>query len=234
MNALMRPARSTIAAVALLSFSLSASAQPAPNKPGVLTVGASRGGVIQSILVQNGEHVEKGQVLAQLECRPLEKEIEVRTALRAAAEAAFERVRNGPRPEEVEIGEAEVGVAEARADEARATLGRADALQPNVTISRAELQAVQRSSRVAEALLEQARKRLALLRAGSRAEDVAEAKARLAAAAASLDQASVELDECSVRAPAAGAVQLIATLGQYVSIYAPTPIALIASDAADK
>jgi multidrug resistance efflux pump len=234
MNALMRPARATIAAVALLSFSLSASAQPAPNKPGILTVGASRGGVIQSILVQNGEHVEKGQVLAQLECRPFEKKIEARTALRAAAQAAFERVRNGPRPEEVEIGEAEVGVAEARADEARATLGRADALQPNVTISRAELQAVQRSSRVAEALLEQARKRLTLLRAGSRAEDVAEAKARLAAATASLDQASVELDECSVRAPAAGAVQLIATLGQYVSIYAPTPIALITSDAADK
>jgi HlyD family secretion protein len=230
----MYAARSVTFAVASFSFWCAAAAQPAPNNPGVLTVGAARGGVIQTILVQNGERVEKGQLLAQLDCLPLEKEIDFRAASLAAADAALERVRNGPRPEEIEIGEAGVGVAEARADEARAALNRANALQPSVTISRAELLSVQRDSRVADALLVDARKRLALLRAGSRAEDVAEAQARRAAAAASFDEANAEFDQCSVRSPAAGRVQLVATLGQYVSIYAPTPIVLIVTETPPK
>lgn len=69
---------------------------------------------MQSIDIQDGAHVEAGQVLVELDCAPLRKEIDVRTA-----EAVYERVVHGPRPEEITIGEASVGVAEARA-EARA------------------------------------------------------------------------------------------------------------------
>jgi len=218
--------------VGLLLLAVPAGAQPTPAKPSkVLTVGAARSGIIQSILVEDGAHVDKGQILAQLDCRPLQKEIEFRAASLAEAQAAYERIRNGPRPEEIEIGEANVGVAEARAEEADAALGRADALQMNVTITRAQLLAVQRDSRVADALLVDARKKLALLKAGSRPEDIAEAKAKREAAAANLEEGNAELDECSVRAPAAGTIQLVATVGQFVSTFAPTPIAEIASDA---
>ncbi len=228
----MRRAQCTPLIVGLLLLAVPAGAQPTPAKPSkVLTVGAARSGIIQSILVEDGAHVDKGQILAQLDCRPLQKEIEFRAASLAEAQAAYERIRNGPRPEEIEIGEANVGVAEARAEEADAALGRADALQMNVTITRAQLLAVQRDSRVADALLVDARKKLALLKAGSRPEDIAEAKAKREAAAANLEEGNAELDECSVRAPAAGTIQLVATVGQFVSTFAPTPIAEIASDA---
>jgi multidrug resistance efflux pump len=228
----MRRAQSALSIAGLLLLAVPAGAQPTPAKPSkVLTVGAARSGIIQSILVADGAHVDKGQILVQLDCRPLQREIEFRTASLAEAEAAYERIRNGPRSEEIEIGEANVGVAEARAEEADAALGRADALQMNVTITRAQLLAVQRDSRVADALLVDARKRLALLKAGSRPEDIAEAKARREAAAANLEEGNAELDECSVRAPAAGTIQLVSTVGQFVSTFAPTPIAEITSDA---
>ena len=75
------------------------------------------------------------------------------------------------------------------------------------------------------------RKKLALLKAGSRAEDITEAKARRDSAAAFLDEGKAELDQCTVRAPAAGTVKLLATVGELVSIYAPAPLVQFTSDA---
>jgi multidrug resistance efflux pump len=225
---------SIIPLLVFLSLASQAGAQTASKPPGALTIGVARSGIIQAILVENGAHVAPGQILAELDCRPLEKEIVFREASLAAAQAVFERVRNGPRPEEVAIGEAGLGIAEARAEEAKASLSRANALQLNVTITRAQLLEIQRDARVAEAQLLDAQTKLALLKAGSRAEDIAEAQARRAAAAAFLEEGKAELDQCAIRAPAAGTVQVIATVGQFMSVYAPAPIAQMMMDGTNK
>jgi multidrug resistance efflux pump len=148
-----------------------------------------------------------------------------------AAEANYERVLNGPRPEEIAIGEAGVGVAVARAEEARAALDRANAMQIGVSITLAQRLVVERDSRVADAVLMDARKRPALLQAGSRAEDVDEAKAKRDQAAAFLEEGRAEFDQCTVRAPAAGTVKVLVTLGQYVSTFAPTTLVQLKPDA---
>jgi multidrug resistance efflux pump len=122
----------------------------------------------------------------------------------------------------------------ARAEEARAALDRANALETGVSITRAQLLAVERDSRVAAAQLVDAQKKLALLRAGSRAEDIAEAQARRDAAAAFLDEGKAELEECSVRAPVSGSVRIVATIGQFVSVFAPTTLVQLVTDAAAK
>ncbi len=214
----------------------SALAQPAPSptvpsKARALTLGVARSGIVQSILVRDGAHVEKGEILVQLDCRPLEKEIAFRAASLGAAQAAFERVRNGPRPEEIAIGEAGLGVAQARAEEARAALDRASAMTIDVAITRAQLLVIERDDRIASAQLLDARKKLALLRAGSRFEDVAEAQARRDAAAALLDEGKADLEQCALRAPAPGTVHVVATLGEFVSVFAPTPLVLLTLEA---
>ena len=122
-------------------------------------------------------------------------------------------------------------MSEARAEEARATLKRANAPQPGVSITIAQLLVAERDSRVADAQLVDARKKLALLKAGSREADIAEAKARRDSAAALLDEGKAELDQCTLRAPAAGTVKLIATVGELVSVYAPTPLVQFTQDA---
>jgi HlyD family secretion protein len=198
----------------------------------VLTLGVAASGVVQKIPVADGAHVDAGQLLLQIDCRPLEEEIKLRAAERDAAQAAFERARNGTRLDEIAIGEANVGVATARAEEAEAAYGRLTALTEGVTVTRAQVLQDQRDARVTAAQLEDARKRLALLKAGSRPEDIAEALAKRDAAAAGLATAEARLDQCSVRAPVAGIVQVTATLGQFVSTSVPDVLLRLTADPA--
>ena len=221
---------SFLSAVALFFTTSAAFAQAQPQRT-AMALGVAESGVVRAIDVADGAHVDAGQVLVELDCSPLSKEIDVRAANLAAAEAVYERVVNGPRPEEIAIGEAGVGVAQARAEEARATLDRAHGLVVGVSITLAQLLVDERDSRVADAVLVDARKKLALLNAGSRAEDIAEAKAKRDSAAASLDEGKADLDQCSVRAPAAGTVKVVVTLGQFVSTYAPTTLVQLTPEA---
>jgi hypothetical protein len=49
--------------------------------------------------------------------------------------------------------------------------------------------------------------------------------------AAFLDEGKAGLDQCSVRAPAAGTIKVLVTLGQLVSTYAPTTLVQLTPDA---
>jgi hypothetical protein len=46
-----------------------------------------------------------------------------------------------------------------------------------------------------------------------------------------LDEGKAGLDQCSVRAPAAGTIKVLVTLGQLVSTYAPTTLVQLTPDA---
>jgi multidrug resistance efflux pump len=104
-------------------------------------------------------------------------------------------------------------------------------MEVGVSITLAQLLVVERDSRVADAVLVDARKKLALLRAGTRVEDIAEAKAKRDSAAAFLDEGKADLDQCSVKAPAAGTVKVLVTLGQFVSTYTPMTLIELTPDA---
>jgi hypothetical protein len=120
-----------------LSFTASAAfAQTRPQRA-AMALGVAQSGVVHAIDVVDGAHVEAGQVPVELDCEPLRMEIDVRAASLAAVDAVYERVVNGPRPEEIAIGEAGVGVALARADEARATLNRAHGMEVGISIKAA-------------------------------------------------------------------------------------------------
>jgi multidrug resistance efflux pump len=193
-------------------------------------LGVSVRALVASVLVADGAHVAAGEVILKMDCRPLEQEIKVRAADLAAAQAVYERVRNGPRPDEIVIGEANVGVAQARSEEAEDAYARLKALTEGVTVTRAQLLEVRRDARISSAQLNDAQKRLALLRAGSRAEDVAEAQARRDSAEAQLSLVQAQLDQCALRAPVSGVVELRATPGQFVSDAVPTALAILTPD----
>ena len=186
-----------------------------PAKP--LQLGVAVSALVANILVADGAHVQAGEAILQMDCRPLEQEIKIRVADLAAAEAAYERVRNGPRPDDIAIGEANVGVAQARAEEAADTYNRLKALTEGVSVAKAQLLEARRDARISAAQLNDAQQRLELLHAGSRAEDVAEGLARHDSAAAELSLAQAKQDQCTLHAPVAGVVELRVTLGQYVS-----------------
>src|SRR2546429_9665382 len=69
---------------------------------------------IAAVLVQEGDRVRRGQVLARLDTSRLDPMVAQAEAQSAAQRQVFERLRNGTRPEE--IAQARANVDSARAD----------------------------------------------------------------------------------------------------------------------
>lgn len=196
-----------------------------------MSIGVAASGIVGEVLVREGNRVQAGQVLIKLDCRSLEADVHTREAHLAAAQATYDRFRNGSRPDEIAVGEAVLGYSQARLDEAQKTLQRTQALQEGVTVTIARVLEVERDARIAGAQLEEARARLSLLRAGAREEDIREAKALRDAAAADLEGSRARLDQCSVHAPVDGVVlDVLVSQGQFLSLAVPQPLLHIVPD----
>jgi HlyD family secretion protein len=196
-----------------------------------MSIGVAASGIIGEVVVREGNRVQAGQVLVRLDCRSLEADVHTREAHLAAAQATYDRFRNGSRPDEIAVGEAVLGYSQARLDEAQKTLQRTRALQEGVTVTTARVLEVERDARIAAAQLEEARARLSLLKAGAREEDVREAKALRDAAAADLEGSRARFDQCSVHAPVDGVVlDVLVSQGQFLSLAVPQPLLHIVPD----
>jgi len=197
----------------------------------ILSLGTAATGTVAELLVRPGARVQAGQHLLRIECGNIERELEARRSDLAAAEAAYLRVLHGPRPEEVAIGMANVNLAEARSEEANKTLARAHQLHEGFTVTRVQIDQAERDSRIAAALLDEVRAKLALLRAGSREEDITEAQARRDAAKKRVEKATTRLGYCVVDAPVGGVVLgTSVSPGQFVSSTVPVTLLTMVDD----
>ncbi|MEP7126346.1 MAG: efflux RND transporter periplasmic adaptor subunit [Byssovorax sp.] len=86
----------------------------------VITVGSRTGGRIKEILVHEGEHVDAGKVLVQLEPGDLDAQRLGAQGALDQVKAALEKVKAGARPEEIEQAKARASTAAAALQEARA------------------------------------------------------------------------------------------------------------------
>jgi HlyD family secretion protein len=198
----------------------------------VLSLGTSATGTVAELRVVEGEHVKGGQHLVRIECGAVERELEARKSDLQAAEAFLSRVVKGPRPEEIAIGIANVNLAVARSEEADKTADRAHRLRAGYTVTQVQIDQADRDSRIAAALLDEVRAKLDLLRAGSRQEDIDEARARRDAAEKRVAEAATRLGYCSVDAPIDGIVLNVrVSPGQYVSAMVPVTLVTMVDDA---
>jgi membrane fusion protein YbhG len=197
----------------------------------VLSLGTSATGTIAELLVNAGAHVQAGQHLVRVECGNIERELEARKSDLAAAEAVLLRVVHGPRPEEVSIGIANVNLAEARLQEAEKVMRRMLQLHEGFTVTRVQIDLAERDERIAAAQLDEVRAKLALLKAGSRQEDIDEARSRRDAAKERVEEAAVRLGYCTVDAPVGGIVlSTNVSPGQLVSTTVPVTLLTMVDD----
>jgi multidrug resistance efflux pump len=197
----------------------------------VLSLGTSATGTIAEMPVSAGDRVKAGQRLVQIECSAVEREVEARKSDLAAAEAAYLRIQHGPRPEEISVGIANVNLADARLHEAQRAYERVQSLREGVTVTRVQIDQAERDAHMAAAMLEENRAKLHLLQAGSREEDIAEARARRDAAKARVDEAAARLSYCAVVAPIDGIVlSTHVSPGQLVSTMAPVTLLTMIDD----
>jgi HlyD family secretion protein len=197
----------------------------------VLPLGTSATGTIAELLVQAGAHVQAGQHLVRIECSAIERELEARKSDLAAAEAFYLRTLHGPRVEEISVGVANVNLAEARLQEAEKALQRTQQLREGFTVTRVQIDQALRDARMDQALLDEVRAKLALLKAGSREEDITEARSRRDAAKGRVEEAASRLGYCSVDAPISGIVlSTNVSLGQLVSTMVPVTLLTMVDD----
>jgi multidrug resistance efflux pump len=197
----------------------------------IMSIGTAASGTIAELLVQEGASVKSGQLLVRIEYTAIQEELNARISILAAFEAVLTRIAQGPRIEEIAVGVANAALAEARAEEASIALQRALAWGQGITITEAQVDQFKRDARIAAAQVDEARARLASLRAGSRREDIVEAQFRRDAAKALVEEGRARVGYCSVRAPADGIVLgTHVTQGQFVSASTETTLVKLIDD----
>ncbi len=175
---------------------------------------------IEQILVDEGDAVRAGQVLARFDSTVLQAQRQQALAGVQQAEARLAELRAGARSEEraraqEAVRSAEAGVAQARSDLdlLNKRLERNELLQAEGAIAQDRLDEVRNQQRTAQAGLEQAQARLQDARAtrqelqsGARPEAIAQAEAELAQAKAQVRLLDAQLRDTRLLAPRAGLV----------------------------
>jgi len=137
---------------------------------------------IAAVLVQEGDRVQKGQVLARLDTSRLEPQLAQMEAQAAAQRAVVERYHNGSRPEDVSQARANLASAQADAVNAHQQFERFTKLSGSSlgrAVSQQDLDSAKAAADVADAKVAVNQKALELEVAGPRKEDTDQAEAQL-------------------------------------------------------
>ncbi len=187
-----------------------------------------RTGRLEQVLIDEGDHVNAGQLLAQLENASERAAVEAAEAEIALRRAELQRLENGARSEELRVARALDAEADALDRQARSELARRQHLAERRLISEESLEEARTRAATAAASREHAAAQLALLLAGSRSEELDAARAALAAATARAHAAVAELEKTRIRAPIDGIVlKRVLSAGETVTPLTPEPLATI-------
>jgi HlyD family secretion protein len=151
-----------------------------------------------------GDAVEAGQRVAQIDPEPYREALAVAEARVEQAHANLEKLKSGTRPQEVQRAHAAVREAQALADNAERDFDRQSGLFAAGAASEKAVDAARARRDETAAKLVSAREALALAEEGFRSEDIVAASADLAAATAHREQAQTQLDDTELFAPSAG------------------------------
>lgn len=165
---------------------------------------------VAAVLVQEGDHVKQGQLLAQLDTTRLQPQVAKAEADVAAQQEVVNRLRAGNRPQEIAQARANVESARADAANARSQYDRLETLFKNSSgraVSHQDIDSAKAAVDVADAKSAVNRKALDLMIAGPRREDIAQAEAQLRSDEAQLALLRRQLADANLTAPLNGVVR---------------------------
>jgi HlyD family secretion protein len=163
-------------------------------------------GRVTEVLKEEGDPVAPGEILARLDAGPYRTAVEQAAAQAGQTAARLEEMRNGSRPEELEQARRKLAAAEAEVENARLVFERQKQLVAGGAVARQDYDTARLTYRNARAQRDALEASLALLEAGTRAEQISQAEAALQAARAGLAQARIQLADATLTAPEAGVV----------------------------
>ena len=158
-------------------------------------VGSLVGGRVLAVRVDEGATVRKGQPLVELEPDFLDRQIQAQRGRAAAARAALDKARRGPRPEEIARDRAD-------AENTERERKRFEALLQEGVVGQQTYDAAATAARIAQETLREAER-------GTRPEDIQAAAAALAGEEGQLAYLERQRADLVVRSPADGVIQTI-------------------------
>lgn len=156
--------------------------------------------------VRRGARLAAGEVLARLETADAQLALTNAQEQARQAEAELANLRRGKRPEEIAAFEAALHSAQAQARDGERAYARRAELAARGAASQAELDQALTSRDVAVAKVQELQANLTVARLPARADEIAAAEHRAAAANAAAQQAAWRLSKRTLTAPAAGRV----------------------------
>jgi HlyD family secretion protein len=192
-------------------------------------VGAAIDGVIQTIHVKEGQLVQQGTILAELECNDLQSALRVASSELESLQQARVRLLRGSRDEERQSAAQKSAAAKAVVEQAAVQLGRMEKLREATAVSKQAYEEAQRDHDVAKANFELAKHNEELVNAGPLVEEIARADADVHAAENRIKLAEDKLSKCMIRAPISGTILRVHLReGESFTTFAPRPLFSIA------
>ncbi len=169
-------------------------------------VGFKISGRIVSISVQEGDWVEKGKVLAKLDDEELLQRLALAKANLRSAQARFNKLLAGSRPEEIREAEALLEQAEYDLEHKKSHYERMKTLFERGVVPKETFEVAETGFKVATAALKRARENYQLVKRGARTEDIEDARAQVEQAKASLRLIETQLSYTTLYSPLSGVV----------------------------
>lgn len=161
-------------------------------------------GRIEKLLVQEGDKVKAGELLATLNTNALQIQAKQAQAQLKAQQEAIVKQEVGARPEEITQARAQLASAQAELDKTNKNLQRLQILVSSTdgrAISQQELDYAKSNQHSAEAAVRERQANLELIIKGARKEDREATKAQYEATKANLDLINYNLTQAELRAP---------------------------------
>ena len=182
------------------------------------TVGSAVAGRVDEFLVERGERVEQGQVLARLQSVQVEIQVAGAQAELALRQAALDQLQNGSRPEEIAQAEARYLSAQAAQRYANDRFQRIEGLYRRGTLTEEELDSAQAAQLQAYQAQLEAEAAWELTKLGPRQEEIAQAAASVAVQAEQVRFLQDLRDKHTIVAPFDGyVVEEFTEVGQWLS-----------------
>nr|WP_050923556.1 HlyD family efflux transporter periplasmic adaptor subunit [Vibrio harveyi] len=184
-----------------------------------VTFTATSSEIIRALPIKEGSQVTEGEVLVQLDTKNQEAILARAVAEQAKADAYLLKLTNGERPEDIAAAQARVARAEAQLTEAQKNYQRKAELVRKKLISQSEKDTALAARDSARAELDSSQEEFSKLTAGSRPEDIEQAKAELMAAKADVALQQQKLAELTITATRGGLLDnLPFNLGERVPV----------------
>lgn len=161
---------------------------------------------LHTIHVEEGQTVTAGQVVVTLDSSLADHELNTAQAQLTQATSQLEELENGARPEELAAAKALVAAQQAAVDDANNELHRVQQLVDSGALGSAELDRAQANQQIHAAQLDNAQQQLLLLKAGTRQEQIKQARAAVESAHAQWQAAQYKRQQISIVAPINGLI----------------------------